>query len=358
MTLGRLVDGLLNRGCTVNVFRPRQPADAAPRMNGHYAEHLTTGMRIPLYPEMRFGFPASARLRESWHKHRPDAVYIATEGPLGWSAVNTAVQLGIPTLSGFHTNFHTYSRHYRLTLLEPLILAYLRRLHRRTDCTLVPTSELATQLRERGFGCVEVLTRGVDTGLFNPGRRSDQLRTQWAAVPGQPVCLYVGRIAAEKNILTAVTAFRAIQKARADARLVLVGDGPLRAKLAAANPDFVFCGTRRGVELAEHYASGDLFLFPSQSETFGNVVTEAMASGLAVVAYNQAAAAEHIRDGENGALAEDGSDDSFVRRASQLAQRGEGIADIGREAARYASSLGWEGIVERFVQLLDRQIGG
>lgn len=358
MTLGRLVDGLLDRGYTVNVFRPRQAADESPRVNGHYAEQLLAGMPVPLYRDMRFGFPAGARLRASWRKHRPDAVYIATEGPLGWSAVSAATKLGIPTLSGFHTNFHTYSRHYRLSPLEPLIFAYLRKLHRRTGCTLVPTAELAEQLRDRAFGRVEVLPRGVDTELFNPRRRSTQLRRQWDMRPDQLVCLYVGRIAAEKNIHTAVAAFRALQQARPDARLVLVGDGPLKARLAADNPDFVFCGVRRGAELARHYASGDLFLFPSQSETFGNVVTEAMASGLAIVAYQQAAAGEHIHDGENGALAGDPTQAGFVRRAADLCRDTEQLATLGRNAAAYATSLGWAGIVERFIQLLHEQIRG
>ena len=165
MTLGRLVDGLIDRGFRVRVFRPRQAPDQGPRVNGHYTEHLLAGMPIPMYRDMHFGFPAGRRLRRCWRECRPDAVYVATEGPLGWSAVNTARQLHIPSLSGFHTNFHTYSRHYRLSLLEPLILAYLRALHRRTTCTLVPTGTLAAQLRERDFGCVEVLPRGVDTRL-------------------------------------------------------------------------------------------------------------------------------------------------------------------------------------------------
>jgi glycosyltransferase involved in cell wall biosynthesis len=356
MTLGRLVDGLLERDFTVAVFRPRQAVDEQPGINGHYAEHLLSGMQVPMYRELRFGFPATGRLLSNWRQRRPDAVYIATEGPLGWSAVRAAKKLGIPTLSGFHTNFHTYSRHYRLSLLEPLILRYLRSLHRHTGCTLVPTAELAQQLRDRAFGCVEVLQRGVDTALFNPARRSAALRRQWGAGPDQLVCLYVGRIAAEKNILTAVSAFRAVQHTTPDARLVLVGDGPLSRTLARDNPDFVFCGMRRGEDLARHFASGDLFLFPSQTETFGNVVTEAMASGLAVVAYNQAAAGEHIRDGDNGAVAADDTQQSFIQRAVALSQESGQFRQLGQRAARYAASLGWAGIVERFIQLLDQQI--
>ncbi len=358
MTLGRLVDGLLGTGATVNVFRPRQAGDQRPRVNGHYGEHLLAGMQVPMYPDLRFGFPATGTLLSAWRAHRPDAVYVATEGPLGWSAVRAAKRLGIPTLSGFHTNFHTYSRHYRLSLLEPLILGYLRSLHRHTGCTLVPTTELAQQLRERSFGCVEVLQRGVDTALFNPGRRSATVRHGWGAGPDQLVCLYVGRIAAEKNILTAVNAFRAVQHTSPDARLVLVGDGPLRKILARDNPDFVFCGMRRGEDLARHFASGDLFLFPSQTETFGNVVTEAMASGLAVVAYNHAAAGEHIHDGGNGALAEDDTEKSFIRRTVELSLERERLKQLGDSAARHAAALSWGGIVERFIQLLDKQIMG
>ena len=358
MTLGRLVDGLLDRGYRVNVFRPRQAVEGQRRRNGHYAEYLLAGTQVPMYPELRFGFPAVGRLQSVWREHRPDAIYVATEGPLGWSAVSAAEKLGIPTLSGFHTNFHTYSHHYRLRLLEPLIFRYLRTLHRRTGCTLVPTRALAQQLRDQGFGCVDVLPRGVDYRLFNPARRSDELRRQWGVEPGQLVCLYVGRIAAEKNIIAAVNAYRAVQRGKPDARLVLVGDGPLSVTLARDNPDFEFCGVRRGEDLARHFASGDLFLFPSQTETFGNVVTEAMASGLAVVAYDQAAAAEHIRDGDNGALAEDDSEASFIHRALELAQQSAQLRRIGQKAVDHAVSLSWEGIVERFIQLLDRQIRG
>jgi glycosyltransferase involved in cell wall biosynthesis len=358
MTLGKLVGGLLQRDCTVEVFRPRQSRAERPSVNGRFREHLLPGMRLPLYRELRLGFPADRALYSALRRHRPDALYVATEGPLGWSAVRVAAQLAVPTLSGFHTNFHSYSRHYRLGLLAPLVLRYLCRLHRRTGCTLVPTSELAAQLREHSFGRVEVMQRGVDTALFNPARRDQRLRQEWGAGPGQLVCLYVGRIAAEKNILTAVRAFRAVQEQTPSARLVLVGDGPMRNGLATGNPDFVFRGVRRGEDLARHYASGDLFLFPSQTETFGNVVTEAMASGLTVVAYPRAAAGEHIRDGDNGALADGESQKAFIERAVAVAQQAEQRASIGHNAAASAAALDWDSIVERFLQLVYGQIRG
>lgn len=356
MTLGRLVEGLRENGHHIQLFRPRQTTDTKPQINGSLTEHLLPGMQLPMYRTLRLGFPATGRLINAWTLRRPDAVYIATEGPLGWSAVRAAAQLRIPALSGFHTNFHTYSRHYHLNFLEPLVLGYLRRLHRRTGCTLVPTQGLADALKQQRFGAVEVMQRGVDTGLFNPRRRSQALRKHWQARDAQPVCVYVGRIAAEKNILEAIDSFRAIQAQRPDARFVLVGDGPMRQALRQAHPDFIFAGMRSGADLAAHYASGDIFLFPSRTETFGNVVTEAMASGLAVLAYDQAAAGELIRDNENGALPHSDSAESYRQRAVSLSADLQHARHLGSVASRDTADLGWPAIVKRFQALIEQQI--
>jgi len=201
MTLGWLVDGLLDRGCRVQVFRPGQAVEDLPASNGLYREHLLPGMRIPRYPQLQFGFPAGRRLRWIWRETRPHAVYVATEGP--------------------------------------------------------------------------------------------------------------------------------------NARLVPTGDGPMRETLAQNNPDFVFCGMRRGKDLARHYASGDLFLFASQTETFGNVVTEAMSSGLAVLAYNRPAAREYIRDDHNGALAVDHSERAFIERATLVC--GNYLPELTAPLARFSA---------------------
>jgi glycosyltransferase involved in cell wall biosynthesis len=260
-------------------------------------------------------------------------------------------------VSGFHTNFHTYSRHYHLGWMEPAIRRYLRGLHRHTACTLAPTRVLAEQLRRQQFGRVEVLQRGVDAVLFNPQRRSTALRRQWGAGEDELVCLYVGRIAAEKNIEEAAAAVSALRQHAADAKLVLVGDGPLRRQLAQDHSGLVFCGTRIGEDLARHYASADLFLFPSRSETFGNVVTEAMASGLAVVAYDEAAAGEHIRHDETGALVTPGAARSFVDTVLELYRDAQRARRLGRNAAAYAERLDWNSVVARFAALLHDTAG-
>jgi glycosyltransferase involved in cell wall biosynthesis len=351
MTLNRLVNGLANRGHHITIYRPGQSQNDKPVSQDNISEIPMPGMPIPGYREMHFGFPARSFFMQQWQQQRPHILYVATEGPLGASAIKTATRLNIPVISGFHTNFHTYSNHYHLGWLAPAILAYMRRLHNKTLMTLVPTRALADDLNKRGFKKVEVLQRGVDTTLFTPTRRDENLRKEWHANEDSIVCIYVGRIAPEKNIETAVETVVSLYR-HYNIRFVLVGDGPLREKLESRYPDFVFCGTRLGEDLATHYASADILLFPSRTETFGNVVTEAMASGLATVAYNEAAAHEHITNWRNGVLADDKPSQSFTSVTTRLCKQPELIHSIGKNASKYTQKLGWPTIVSRFECLL------
>ena len=349
MTLGKLVKGLLSMGNHVELYRPRQDVESDEHTSPAFSQHLVRGLHIPMYKDMQLGMPAGKYFKKIWSEKKPDVLYVATEGPLGWSAIKIAKQLNIPVLSGFHTNFQAYSKHYKLGWISPIVFKYLRHLHNKTYCTITPTEDMVDLLRSNGFKRAEVMQRGVDLEQFNPGHRSAALRQTWGVEPDERVCLYVGRIAAEKNIREAVNAVRAL-KQKKDIKFVLVGDGPLKEKLAKENPDFIFAGTKRGVELSRHYASCDLFLFPSHTETYGNVVTEAMASGLAVVAFNKAAAKQHINDWQNGVLVND--DDSFSHKTEQLVNKPELINKIGAEAANYSRGLDWKQINIRFEQLL------
>ncbi|MFA7278479.1 MAG: glycosyltransferase family 1 protein [Sterolibacterium sp.] len=358
MTLHRLVEGVLQRGHSVQLVRPRQyPGDMAVVHPG-YSEILVPGLPIPGYDQMRFGLPARRSLRQAWSGQRPDIVHVATEGPLGWSAVTAARELGLPISSGFHTNFDAYSRHYRLGWLKGPIGRYLRYLHNRTDVTLVPTSALQEQLRRQGYRNVAVVSRGVDTRLFNPARRSAELRSRWGASPDDLVVCYVGRLAAEKNLDLVLQAVAAIHKARAKARMVFVGEGPQLKALVRQYPQYCFAGLRRGADLAEHYASADLFLFPSLTETFGNVTAEALASGLAVVAYNCAGAADLIENGRNGLLAAPGHSRGFIDAAVALASDDRQRTQIRHRAAPSVAQLDWESIHDRFIAALIRCIDG
>lgn len=348
MTLERMVAGLIARGHRVELIRPRQGrADEARRTEG-FDEVLAHGCKLPHYDGLRFGFPARAFLTRLWSRERPDLVHVATEGPLGWSAVSVATRLRIPVTSDFHTNFDHYSGHYGLGWLRQPVTAYLRRFHNRTARTLVPTAAVARTLKERGYQRVAVVARGVDTALFRPDARLSELRRDWGVADNEPVVLYVGRLAAEKNLGLAVRAFQAIVERTPDARMVFVGDGPLRAELSSQMPEAIFAGMRTGEDLAAHYASADVFLFPSLTETFGNVSLEALASGLALVAYRCAAAAELVCDEENGLLANAGDEVAFVAQAVRAASDRPLRARLASGARALACEQDWGAVNDRF----------
>lgn len=354
MTLGRLTAGLSARGHRVRIVRPRQIDEATGQQPD--GQLLTPGIPIPGYPELRFGLPVGGRLWRTWRAETPDVVHIATEGPLGYSALAAARQLGIPLVSTFHTNFHVYSRHYGVGWLQGSIERYLRWFHNRTAATLVPTPELAHELGARGFRDVGVLSRGVDTHLFHPGHRSAELRAAWGASPDDLVAIVVGRLAPEKNLDLALRAFAALHASHPSARMVCVGDGPLRAALARRHPDCIFAGTRHGEDLAAHYASADLFLFPSLTETYGNVVSEALASGLPVVAYDHAAAGSLVKNGVNGKRIPPGDAAAFVAAVRDIARQPDILPAMGMAAPDSVRHLDWERIHSGYEALLHEVI--
>jgi glycosyltransferase involved in cell wall biosynthesis len=346
MTVGRLVQGLRARGHVVEIHRPRQPGEVPG------PDQLYPGLALPGYREVRFGYPAGARLAWHWKQRRPDAVHVVTEGPLGRSAVIAARRLGIPVTSGYHTNFDHYSVHYGLGFLRPAVSSYLRGFHRRCQATLVPTDALAAELAGLGVPGVQVVGRGVDTQLFDPQRRSPSLRAEWGCREETLACVHVGRLAPEKNLGHVQNAWDALRSQGLDVRMIWVGDGPARTALDHGRQGQHFAGVRRGVDLATHYASGDLFLFSSLSETYGNVVAEAMASGLAVVAYKSAAAAELIRDGENGRCVPPGDPAAFNAAALDLAKDPTLRRRLGCCARSDMHSRSWEKVAQRFESTL------
>lgn len=341
VTISRIVEGLRAQGHQVQLIRPRQAGDANRTTN----DCLMRGLPIPRYPDLRMGLPATGELLRRWREARPDVVHLVTEGPLGWSALRAARRLGLPVVSDFRTNFHAYTEHYGLSWLRRPIVAYLRHLHNRTACTMVPTAALQQELAGMGFERLQVVARGVDAQRFNPGLRSGDLRREWGADDDTPVVLCVGRLAPEKNLDAVVAAWRAMAEVNPRTRLVLVGDGPDRPRLMALAPEAIFLGTQRGDALARCYASADVFAFASLTETFGNVVPEAMASGLAVLAYQHAAAGQLIEHRHNGVLAPAGDETTFLRLARTLASDPAWARHLGQQARETAQALDWQHIL-------------
>lgn len=356
LTVHALARGAAALGHRVEVLRPRRRGE----LDGEAGtdEVLLQGAALPRYPGLRFGLPAPRVLQRRWSGQMPDVVHVATEGPLGHSALRAARRLGIPVCTGFHTRFDDFAHHYGFGFLTPAVFACLRRFHNRASATLVPTAELGVFLESNGFRNVRLLRRAVDTALFDPARRDDSLRAAWGVPVDGLAVVHVGRLAPEKNIELAIRAFRAIRARVPGARCVIVGDGPSRAELQHRHPEVVFAGTRRGEDLARHYASGDLFLFPSLTETFGNVTLESLASGVPVVAFDYGAAREHIHSDAAGARVPTGDAEAFVESAVTLAAHLAGaspdrLARSRAEVRAEVAGLSQEDVASHFTLLLE-----
>jgi glycosyltransferase involved in cell wall biosynthesis len=272
-TLSAVADELVKSGHEVKVVSPEG----------------RRSMPMPFYPEIPLAFVMSRSLGRELTAIAPDAIYIATEGPLGWAARNWCARRKIPFSSGFHTRFADYLE-LRLPLpgLAALSWSILRKFHGPSQNVLVPTRSVARDLQGRGFANIKTWTRGVDHTLFHPYERN-------ALDLPRPLMLYVGRLAPEKNI----EAFLSLDL---PGTKLMIGDGPQRPELERRFPDAVFFGYRFGEELARMIASADAFVFPSITDTFGLVMLEAMACGTPIAAFDVPSPIDVVEEGVTGAL--------------------------------------------------------
>jgi len=347
VTLAKLVQGLSHRNHDVQLIRPRQTKTDGQLNDTNLEEVLMRGMPIPRYPELKLGLPSKKTLVKTWTLRRPDVVHIATEGPLGWSALQAAKVLKLPVTSDFRTNFQSYSKHYGVGWLRKPIVAYLRKFHNATACTMVPTNELKRTLSENGFVNLKVVSRGVDTKLFNVGRRSTQLRHSWGANDHTKVLISVGRMAPEKNLEQVLRTYESLRLIDTQLKLVMVGDGPLREQFQQRHPNIIFPGMLSQTELAAYYASSDLFVFPSQTETFGNVTLEALASGIPVLAFDCAAARDWVQHGINGWLVPENNSDGFVDQAVAIFKTTNLLEQVTFSTRQQVVHLDWDQIAEQ-----------
>lgn len=352
MTFGVIARELGARGHEVTVYRPRRPDLPAPKSHPEFREVAMPGMPLPGYPLLRLGLPAGRDLRRRWTEARPDLVHVATEGPLGNSAVRTATALGIPATSSFHTNFHSYTRDYGVPLLNRSVLAWLRYFHNRTRRTFLPTRELCAELAGLGFAHVTVLSRGIDLRQFGPQRRSEKLRAQWGAGPDDPVVIHAGRLAKEKNYPLLFQCYEAMRAANPRTRFVVAGDGPLRRSVELAHPHIHFIGFMSRPELAEYYASADIYIHASLSETFGNVLTEAMGSGLAVAGFDYAAAKLFVSHDVNGLSVPCDRPEELIAAAVRLATEPDFRQRLRLAAGTSLQSQSWEMVIADFEKQL------
>lgn len=354
-TIGIMAKHFLKKGMKLQLVRPKQ---GTVNTNPRVTELLTHGFQLPFYKQVRIGLPKRHQLKKLWSTSPPDIVIIVTEGMLGLSALRLAKRMGIPVVSEFHTHFEHYSRYYHIGFLYPLAMNYLRWFHNQSNRTLVATTALKHDMETKGFRNLSVVTRGIDSTQFDPKFRSDELRAQWELAQDDLAVLFVGRLAQEKNIPLAIKAFAAIHEKCPNARFILVGDGPVRERLAQAHPDIIFSGMQTGLELATHYASADIFLSPSMSETFGNTLLEAMASGLPTVSFDYAAAKEHICHASNGLKVAFADEPAFIEAAVALATHDE-QRDIMKVSARLTATLnGWDATCDDYLNIMKTLVQG
>ena len=347
MTLAKLVQGLSHRNHDVQLIRPRQTKTESPMNDSTLEEVLMRGMPIPRYPELKLGLPSKKTLVKTWTLRRPDVVHIATEGPLGWSALQAAKVLKLPVTSDFRTNFQSYSKHYGVGWLRKPIVAYLRKFHNATACTMVPTRELMRTLGQNGFSNLKVVSRGVDTKLFNMSKRDTSLRSSWGADDKTTVLISVGRMAPEKNLDQVLKIHEALKYKGKEFKLVMVGDGPLKEQFQQRYPEIIFPGMLSQSNLATYYASSDLFVFPSQTETFGNVTLEALASGIPVLAFDCAAARDWVQTGVNGWLVAENNPEGFAAQAVAIFNNQDALKQITQSTRQQVVHLDWDQIAEQ-----------
>ena len=352
-TLHRISHDLKVLGHSVTIVRPHQSGEAKVSQTPDIT--IVPSLPIPVYQGLHFGLPCRTLLKKIWANSKPDIVYVATEGPLGVSAINLARKMKIAVTSGFHTNFHKYMRHYRLPLMSKLTEYFLKKTHNKTLRTFAPTEDVIQQLNQMGVKNTHLLSRGVDTELFHPNKRDHALRASWGITSeSQYAAIFVSRIAAEKNIPLAINAFKRIKADNPDASCIFVGDGPEKYRLEKKHPDFKFVGTQTGDSLAKYYASGDLFIFPSLTETFGNVIPEAMASSLIPIAFNYASPKALIQNKVNGYLADYNDSDSYMKTIDDALSQKNEWSKIRNKARQTAEQLNWINIVENFAQELHK----
>ncbi|HZC07154.1 MAG TPA: glycosyltransferase family 1 protein [Ktedonobacterales bacterium] len=352
-TLAMLLEHLEREGHRAIVLGP----EGAPRRYAGARVFCAPGVPIPFYPELRFLWPRPA-LERRLARFRPDIVHVVDPMLLGAAGVHWARRLGAPVVSSYHTNLSAYCAYYHLTALVTPMWRYRRYLHNLCAATLCPSPSTASELQRHGFERIGVWPRGVDSRQFTPARRSLDWRRRITGDTTTPILLYTGRLSHEKNLSDLVMAFTALEAS--GAWLALVGDGPARTDMqqALAGRRVTFTGYLRGDALAQAYASADLFVFPSMTETFGQVVMEAMASGLPVTAYDAEGVRDSVRHGETGLLAPAGDVATLTNHIRTLIDAPDQRLRLGIHARAYAERQDWATQLSRLVTLYASVISG
>lgn len=347
-TLAGWVNDLESRGVQCKVFAPHNTSAA--ETDQRMVERFYS---IPflLYPDCRMAIPNPASAGRILRSFAPDLIHVATPFNLGLLGLHYAKRHHVPVVASYHTNFDQYLAYYKLQWMEPMLWKYMIWFHQDCRKIYVPSESTRRHLQEKGLKNLEIWSRGVDIRRFHPLVDRERVLRACNIPASKFVLLYVGRLAPEKSTDILMRTFDSLNGAvRRNAHLILAGDGPLLGPLQeqyAGRTDITFTGFRQGSELSDLYAAADLFVFPSATETFGNVVLEAMASGTAVIGAEAGGVADNIRHGRTGLLCKPGSVSDFVEAVERLYYDPSLREKLAREGRRYTLHQSWDRIYSR-----------
>jgi phosphatidylinositol alpha 1,6-mannosyltransferase len=346
-TLARLFDTLEERDVDFRIFSPFVP-DASVRWSARV--HPVRYVRFPPYPDYRVSLPGSSGAARELERFAPDLVHLVSPTPMAIWAQRWARRRGIPVVSSFHTNFVSYFRYYGVRALEPGGWRLLRWFYNRCVRVYAPSFSILRELRDRGIERGELWSRGIDASAFSPAHRDAALRQEIGAADDLPVLLLVSRLVKEKDLADLVAVDAILRERGVPYRLALVGDGPMRAELETGLPHAVFAGHQVGEALARWYASADVFVFPSTTETLGNVVLEALASGLPAVVVDRGGPQDLVDSGVTGFVARANDPADIADRVESLLRDPALRARMSRAARTAAAERDWGAINGRLIE--------
>lgn len=345
-TLAQLFGTLEAREVDFRVYAPFRPG---PDVSWSGRVHRVPYIRFPLYPDYRISLPYGRAVRRNLDAFAPDLIHVVSPTPGAAWAQSYARRAGIPVVGSFHTHFVSYFGYYGVPRLAEVGWKILRRIYGRCEAVYVPSRSMIRELESHGMRKLELWSRGIDTRRFSPRFRDAALRAQAGADESTPIVLMVSRLVKEKDLADLVEMDRILRARGAEFRLVLVGEGPMREELERALPGAFFAGHQSGDALARWYASGDVFVFPSTTETFGNVVLEALASGIPAVVVDRGGPPDLIVEGENGWVAGANDPVDLARRVGMLLGDPQLRKHMGERGAEMARERDWSAINGRLL---------
>lgn len=344
--LDRLLNYFSAAGIEYRVFAP----ETEPKIDNIHEKnvHRMKSLNFFLYPELKFSLPNYLKIKSKLLKFNPDLIHLITPFNIGLTGLYAARQNNTPIVASYHTNFDQYLDYYNINFLEKAAWKYLRWFHDQALRNYCPSEETKNELAKKDFINLDIWGRGIDAELFSPEHR-DQKFIQQHNLEEKISILYVGRIAREKNLSLLMDSFKKLNKIyKEQIELIITGDGPELKKLKNNAPEnVIFTGFKKGLELSKIYASADVFAFPSVTETYGNVVIEAMASGLPVVAVLAGGVKENLLNSYNGLAAENNDVAEFSSKLEELIINDRLRDSLAHNARKYALEKSWDHIFEK-----------